>query len=96
MNESLPWFNFGLMQAPKQKLMQFVNIFHLLNHGWLLIEFESFKVLYALLNVKNNPIEHWTNKKGRKYGCGMAKNMHDVMLKNTKNVVKSYTFLFQM
>jgi hypothetical protein len=52
-----------------------------------MIEFESFKDLYVLLNVKNNPIEHWTNKKGRKYGCGMAKNMHDVMLKNTQKIV---------
>ncbi len=87
MNESLPWFNLGHMQAQKRKLIQIVNIFHLLNHGWLMIELESFKDFYVLLNVKNNPRKQWTNKKGRKYGCGMAKNMHDIMLKNTKIVV---------
>jgi hypothetical protein len=52
-----------------------------------MIEFKSFKDLYVLLNVKNNLRKHRTNKKGRKYGCGMAKNMHEVMLKNTKIVV---------
>jgi ABC-type nitrate/sulfonate/bicarbonate transport system substrate-binding protein len=52
-----------------------------------MIELESFKDFYVLLNVKNNPRKQWTNKKGRKYGCGMAKNMHDIMLKNTKIVV---------
>jgi hypothetical protein len=58
MNESLTWFNLGLMQAPKQKLIQFVHIFHLLNHGWLMIKFESLKDFYVLLNVKNNPKKH--------------------------------------
>jgi hypothetical protein len=42
--------------------------------------------------VKNNLRKHWTNKEGRKYGCGMAKNMNDVMLKNTKNIVQKSTF----
>ncbi len=79
----LAWFNLELMQAQKKKLIQFVNIFHLLNHNQPMIKFEMLKDLYSLLGLKNDPRKHWTNISG----WGMAKSMHDVVLENTKIIV---------
>jgi hypothetical protein len=50
--------------------------------------FESFRELYLLLNVKNNPKKHYTNSSGWE----MAKCMHKVVLQNTKTIVQDFAF----
>ncbi len=45
---------FGIYASSKRKLIQFVNIFHLLNHNQLMIDFKSLRDVYVLLHVNNN------------------------------------------
>jgi hypothetical protein len=51
---------FGSHASSKKKLVQFASTFHSLNHGQPMTKFENLRDLYALWNVKNNMMKHWT------------------------------------
>lgn len=44
---------FGAYATSKRKLIQFANIFHLLNHNHLMIDFKSLRDMYVLLHMNN-------------------------------------------
>jgi hypothetical protein len=49
-------------------------------HGRPIWGYESLKELFMLFKVKNNMLKCWLDTSG----CGIAKAMHDVVLKKTK------------
>jgi hypothetical protein len=58
MNQILNLVQFDTPTSYKKKLIQFVNIFHLLNQGQSMKEFEMLKYHYGLSRLKNNPKKH--------------------------------------
>ncbi len=66
-----------------------VVVFYLLKEGCPLIDYESFKDLFSFFKIKNMSKKHWFDN----LGWEMAKNIHDVVLEHTKEVIKNSPFL---
>jgi hypothetical protein len=53
--------NAGLHIEKKWKFLQFVTIFHLLQKGHPLMDYENMRQLFAFFKVPNNRQHHWNN-----------------------------------
>lgn len=69
--------NLEFMKAPKKKLIQFANIFHLLSKAQLMTKVEAFRNLY-MLHVNNNLRKNWIDN----IKWGTLKIMHKVIFIN--------------
>ncbi len=81
--------NLEFMKAPKNKLIQLPNIFHLLNQGQPMTKVEAFRNLY-MLNVNNNLRENWIDN----MKWGTLKIMHEVVSINIITFCKNVFSLF--
>ncbi len=77
--------NFGLHIEKKQKLLQFVTIFHLLQQGRPTLDYERMRQLFIFVKMPNNPQHHWNHSSV----WTMAKCMHNIVFINTKGCSKS-------
>jgi hypothetical protein len=66
-----------------------VAIFHLLKNGKL-TNFENLKELFEFLKFVNAPKKHWTYSSE----WGMARAMHNVILKQMKMVLEQNKFIW--
>jgi hypothetical protein len=73
----------------RKKIMQFVLIFHLLNHGHPMIEYTIMQTLSMKLNVPNNPMKLWSN--GSRWE--MTNYMFKQVLKQTHIIVIGASFI---
>jgi hypothetical protein len=73
----------------KEKLIQFASIFHSLNDGRPMIEFEMLKYSYGLLGLKNDLRKYWIDTNGQ----GMAKGIYMMSCwKTQKLLCKNLSF----
>jgi hypothetical protein len=68
----------------KNKYVQFVAIWHLLQQGYSMTNFESFKVLFQFLKLENYLQKHWFDTTR----WTMEEVMHKMFYKPSKNVCK--------
>jgi hypothetical protein len=54
-----------------------------------MLEYESLRVLFLFLKVKNTPLKHWSNSNGWQ----IAKAMHDVVLSKTLSMISKFNFV---
>jgi hypothetical protein len=54
-----------------------------------MIDYENRNKLLQFLDIKNNPIMHWSNN----IGWEMATYMHEVVVNKTQNLVQSVQFI---
>jgi hypothetical protein len=73
----------------KKKYVQFATIFHLLNKGRPMTNYEGSKDLYTLLKVKHIPKEHYVNS----FGLSIVENMQDVFLASFKKAMVVPNFI---
>jgi hypothetical protein len=77
--------NFGLHIEKKQKLLQFVTIFHLLQQGRPPLDYERMRQLFIFVKMQNNPQHHWSDSSV----WTMAKCMHNIVSTNTNGCSES-------
>lgn len=68
---------------------QFATIFHLLQHGWTVLEFEATKSLFSFSNVPMNLKNHWNDSTG----WVMTKCLHKQMFKKMWKIVVCSKYL---
>ncbi len=67
----------------KKKYLQFVSIFHLLQQGKPMTNFEACKNLFQFLKVENYPWKHWLDTTS----WTVVEAMHGIVLRSIKVVV---------
>ncbi len=73
----------------EMKYIEFGAIFHLLKNGTPMIDFESLKESFEFLKFVNAPKKHWIDSSE----WGMARAMHNVVLKQMKMVLQQNKFI---
>ncbi len=73
----------------KNKYLQFVSIFHLLQQGKPMTNFEACKNLFEFLKVENCSWKHWSNTTS----WTMVEAMHSIVLRAIKLVVQTTQFI---
>ncbi len=73
----------GVVGGKCKKLVQFATLFHTLQHGKPMLEYNAHKELFDILNLENNPKMHWRNSTS----WTMVQHMHEFMLNATIVVV---------
>jgi hypothetical protein len=79
----------GDMVERKNKYLQFVSIFHLLQQGKPMTNFEACKYLFQFLKVENCPRKHWSDTTG----WTMVEAMHGIVLRAIKVFVQTTYFI---
>jgi hypothetical protein len=72
----------------KRKYVQFAIIYHILACGHPMTNFESFKILFQMLKMKNVGRKHWNDSSS----WGMVEVMHSVLLNVTKATFPSIAY----
>lgn len=71
-------------QSPKiAQFAQGSTIFHMLQHGRSMMEYESMRALYGFLKMPHLSKNHWSNN----LGCIMVEFLHIVLMRRAKNML---------
>ncbi len=82
--------NVSLHIKKKQKNLQFVTRFHLLQQGHPLTGYENMQQLFVFVKVSNNPCHHWNNSSV----WIMVECMHKIVFTNTRMVIQKVRLIF--
>jgi hypothetical protein len=74
----------------KNKIVQFVAMFHLLFKGRAMMDCEGLRDMFIMLKVKHTPKKDWIDY----LSWGIVESMNDLLLQSTCNVVNATNFLF--
>jgi hypothetical protein len=74
----------------KQKLVQFITIFNLLNKNKPMINYKYFKPLYEFLKLWSNPKKHYSDG----FGWEIVKQIQNEIIKTTKHIIQNSNFFF--
>lgn len=79
----LDWLQIDVPSKYKLKNLQFISIYHLLNHGRPMIDYEHMKGLFQMLKVKFVSKKHWFDM----LSWAMFEVMCELLLEATKATI---------